>query len=136
MPILDTDVIIALTKGDAAAVECFRNLEANPTLRKLTTSITTFELFIGAFKLLTRYNERKNIELVKELLSNIDEVLQFDQESSEIAGRIIAELTAKGTFIELPDIMIAAMAIKRNEPVITRNVKHFSRIEGLIVQPW
>ena len=136
MPILDTDIIIALIKGDESALEHIRSIEASPTLGKFTTSISAFELFNGAYRLMIKHKNDKDLDFVKEFLSGVDEVFQFDYEASEIAGRIMSELSSKGSAIDIEDVMIAAIAIRRNEPVVTRNTKHFSGIEGLIVQPW
>jgi len=34
------------------------------------------------------------------------------------------------------DALIASIALAHNERVVTRNVKHFSRVRGLEVEKW
>ncbi len=47
------------------------------------------------------------------------------------AGRIDGELVSRGEAIDPADVIIGATALLRNEPVVTRNARHFSRLKGL-----
>lgn len=57
----------------------------------------------------------------------------FDRAWGKEAGRISADLTTGGRTIEDADVMIAATALVRDEPVLTRDASHFERIDGLDV---
>lgn len=52
------------------------------------------------------------------------------------AGRLSGELIAQGERIEREDCVVAATAVLNDEPVVTRNVDHFERIDGLAVQSY
>jgi predicted nucleic acid-binding protein len=59
------------------------------------------------------------------------EVLPFDAEAADLAGRIESELLRNGTPIELADVFIAAVAIAHERTLVTRNLKHFETIASL-----
>ncbi|RUM68439.1 MAG: VapC toxin family PIN domain ribonuclease, partial [Sulfurospirillum sp.] len=42
----------------------------------------------------------------------------------------------KGSIVADMDLMIASIAMAYDEPVISNNLKHFGRIEGLRVESW
>jgi len=95
--------------------------------RLSTTTINTFELLYGAYKFKMK---EKNVLRLKRFLSQL-EILYFDLESSEVAGKLVAELSNRGLSLEIRDIFIAAIAIRNNAPLVTCNEKHFSRIDKL-----
>jgi predicted nucleic acid-binding protein len=64
------------------------------------------------------------------LLAPMAELPFYDQITLE-AARIFQHLRKNGKMIEFRDIFIAATAIVNNLPLITLNVKDFSRISGL-----
>ena len=63
-------------------------------------------------------------------------LLPFDIKAARLAAEIFAELEKKGEGIGDFDILIGAMASAHNETLITRNVKHFSKIKGLKLEKW
>jgi len=52
------------------------------------------------------------------------------------AAKIYADLRRQGTLIEDADIFIAAFCLVGGYSLVTRNVKHFIRIEGLKITSW
>lgn len=92
-----------------------------------TSSITVAELSVGAH--LSKYPDA--LERTLELL-NIVEVIDLDSRIAIDAGKIYADLVRSGKRIELNDCLIAATAFSRDiSRVVTRNKKHFSRIENI-----
>ena len=69
---------------------------------------------------------------VLKFLSNF-KIYDFNFDSSKKAADIFNDLKSKGEIIELPDIMIASITIANNESLITGNINHFERINGLKV---
>ena len=63
-------------------------------------------------------------------------VIDFDKNASKEAGKIYSKLEKKGLSIEIREIMIGAICLLNDASLITRNVKHYSRIEGLGVEKW
>ena len=75
-------------------------------------------------------NSEKELENINKLLASLI-ILDFDKESAFLAGKIDFKLRSEGNIIQIEDIMIAAIAIKNNEVLITRNAKHFAKIPKL-----
>jgi tRNA(fMet)-specific endonuclease VapC len=128
---IDTSFLIALLRRDPnaeAKLESF--VQDGVTIS--TTPICACELFAGAYKAKKRDLE---IKRVKEFLSRM-ELLAFSTQACERFGRIRSELESTGTPIGDFDIMIAAIAITHNQPVLTGDVEHFQKISGLTVESW
>jgi len=68
------------------------------------------------------------------------DVLPLDDAAARLAGRINADLERAGRIIGMPDVMIAAIALRGALPVVTGNVAHFEqvRIAGyqLVIENW
>ena len=63
-------------------------------------------------------------------------IFPFDETAALIYGAIMGEASRQGRPLSPPDAMIAAIALRHNAAMATRNTAHF-RIEGLrIVNPW
>ena len=120
MVCLDSDVIIDFLRGDKETVKRIFEIKGSETL--LTTSINSFEIIRGSIRL----NYEKGISFINSL-----KILNFDFESSKKAAEIFEKLREKGESIDPLDLMIASVAIINNEPLITRNISHFSRIKEL-----
>jgi len=131
MVCLDTDFMVALLRGDPQATAKAKELDTRGT-RAVTTPVNAFELFLGAHR-----SERKkaNVTRVLELLSSL-ETLEFDLWASEKAGSIAADLWSRGEPIGARDSMIAGIAMRHGEPLLTRNTRHFSRIPQLRHEEW
>jgi tRNA(fMet)-specific endonuclease VapC len=74
----------------------------------------------------------KERALLDKLLSSLF-VLPLTRLSCVHAGELDAELVKAGQQIGLVDLMIASIAIENSETLITRNLRHFQRIPGLVV---
>ena len=95
------------------------------------SAITLAELRYGA----ARRKSDKLHELIDRFVSNV-EVLPFDERSAARFGLIANELAARGVPIGEFDALIAAHALAVNATLVTSNVKHFTRVEGLRVVNW
>ncbi|MGI0135068.1 MAG: type II toxin-antitoxin system VapC family toxin [Candidatus Micrarchaeaceae archaeon] len=137
MPVLDTDFMIAIIRENEEAVRKIGEIEAETSTNGVfTTTVNAFELFEGAFRIDAHKKGMKELEFTREFLNSMDDILGFDYEASEIAGKIMAEMAVKGTPVGMADAMIAAIAMRNNERLISRNAKHFSRIQGLALEEW
>jgi predicted nucleic acid-binding protein len=63
-------------------------------------------------------------------------LLNLDFEGASEAGLIHSELISKGMHIQTPDSLIAGIAKSRKEILLTRNVNHFSKINGLMLEKY
>lgn len=60
-------------------------------------------------------------------------ILPIDQEVAWIYGQITKKLRKTGNLIGANDLWIAATAIRNEKRLVTRNLKHFSKIKNLDV---
>ena len=130
MWLLDTSVCVALinrTDERAAA----RLLE-HPRGSVRLCSVVKAELHFGAQNS-SRLAE--NLQRV-EIFSRAFDSLPFDDESARHYGIVRAQLRREGRPIGGNDLMIASTAIARSHTLVTRNVREFSRVNGLEVERW
>jgi len=130
--LLDTNVISELfkKKPSAAVLERVRSV---PPQALATSVVCVTELRYG-----TARHPRGGAlwkRIVSEVLSRID-VLSLRWEESIRAGDLMAALQRSGQPLGIEDVLIAATALERDLVVVTRNVKHFARIERLSVESW
>ncbi len=129
MDCLDSDALIAILRNLPGAQELAERIDERG--KAATTSINAYEILFGAKKL---GNEDKITE-ARKLLGKLN-VLYFDEASAEKSSEIHAELSKKGEQLDLRDIFIGSIALANGCSVVTRNVKHFSKIKGLKVEKW
>lgn len=131
MVVLDTDILVAFLRNNNDAlnkIKSYYDSEINVT----TTSITIFELFRGAY---ASHNSEKNVTDVDILAEDID-IICFDTKSSKTLGKIYNELKKEGKLIDMMDMIISSVVIANNEILVTRNIKHFSKIRNLKIEKW
>ncbi len=129
--ILDTSFLIDMMEEKADAVKRFDILlEKGAPLN--ITALSVFELFTGV-ALSMRPSEE--LEKIKRILKE-RESWPLDDSSAERAGTLKGRLAAEGFVLGSVDAMIAGIALQHNEPVLTRNARHFSRVPGLRVETY
>ena len=130
MVCLETDFLVSFIRQKADAVEKMKSV-VGLGKELCITPITATELFVGAFA----SRQPRDFDKLEELLSTF-RVLEFDLAAAKTAGRILFELSKKGAAIGDMDSITAAIAIRHNHCLITRNKKHFSRISSLKTESW
>ena len=128
--ILDTDILIALLKGETDANKAMQGLEEKSD-RVATTIITAYELLKGAY---LSSKPKDNLAEVQKLLSNI-EVLDLTLQACEEASKIYRALRKAGYLTGEFDVLIAAIARTYDETIMTRD-EHFAFIRGIKVTDW
>lgn len=106
--LLDTDILSEILKGKNAAVAAKASAYLAEHGQFTTSSVTVAEIVYG----LRRVGREDRVALFEASLADA-EVLPFDDEAARLAGRINADLERVGRVIGLPDVMIAAVAIRR-----------------------
>ena len=124
--IADTTFLIDLMRDDKSAVEKEITLEEDGVPVYLTT-VSIFELYVGLNLSSKKIHESRKIDRV---LGNL-QVLPLDFESAKEAGEIYAYKKRSGLTIDPEDAMIAGICRTSGELVLTRNINHFSGIEGV-----
>ena len=117
--------------NDPAALKKASELENSGTSISVGAP-TMFELYVGV-SLSTKAEKEK-----KKIISTISSMTQasLDHESAIAAGSIYGERRKSGALIDPEDAMLAGISKVRSEPVITRNIKHFSNIDGVKIETY
>lgn len=122
---LDTNLLIAHKRAKIADKDktALYHL-AKQGYRFAVSSITVYELLRGDNQDEDRY--------WKTMFANMN-VLPFDAACAEQAAKIYKELKQKGQLIEAEDLLIGATALHHQLKLATGNLRHFERIEGLVL---
>jgi predicted nucleic acid-binding protein len=129
MFLLDTDMVIYSLKGNEAVKQNLRTHINDPI--KITV-VTLMELYYGAYK---SQKVTANLARLKMIERNM-EIISSDEKSAEIFGMIKADLENRGIPLDDFDIIIASCALVHNLTLVTNNIKHFKRIDGLRLANW
>lgn len=127
MPIVDTTFLIDLMRGRERAVDMLERLEnEGATLAVTTTTLFEFHRGLETVGGLSA-SERKRIA---EVVAGRP-IYALDAAAAERAGRLDAQLWAAGEPIDPEDACIAGVALSRDEELVTRKAREFSRVPGL-----
>lgn len=127
--LLDTNVLIALTKGH---VELGQRMSRHPAAAFGIPTIVLHELYYGAFRSHATH-QAGNLANVRHIPF---EVVDFTAHDAEAAGRIRADLARAGTPIGPYNALIAAQALTRNLTLVTHNTRAFARVPRLRLDDW
>ena len=118
---LDTSILIDFFRKKKKENSIFYQLAQKHDVFAVSV-ITEYEIFTGC--------TTEQQEFWNDFFSRIM-VLPFDSNCNKVAVTIFKNLKAKSKLIEIPDILIAATAIRHNLKLATINKKHFERISNL-----
>ncbi len=131
MVLLDTDILIKFLRDDNSAKNKISDLIDSHLILNIT-SINIAELYFGAF-LSERLDE--NIKAINNLISKLN-IISFTASHGKIYGQIRADLQKRGTLINELDMFIASIAIESEQTLITRNIKHYEKINQVQIETW
>jgi tRNA(fMet)-specific endonuclease VapC len=131
MLILDCNTISYYFRGDPVVVP---RLQALSPADIGLPAIVEYELRYGLLRLPSEAANPRLAALAA--LLRPMQILAFDSECASYAARIRVELEAAGTPIGPHDTLIAATAIRHQATLVTRNVREFSRVQGLQLLNW
>jgi len=130
--LLDTNVLSeAVRKRPMLSV--MNTLRALRPEERFASEVTRYELRVGAARVGDGGRLWQRIQL--EVLPLV-RWLPFDEPVALAAADIGAALTRRGETVEATDLFIAATAQVHGLIVATRNVRHFERVPGLVVENW
>ena len=129
MFLLDTDTLIYNLKGYDAVK---KNLQQHLDDPMMISVITLMELYYGAYK-----SEKVTGNLAKvRTIENSFEIIPAGKGSAENFGLLKASLEKSGKPLDDFDLIIASCALAHNLIIVTNNIKHFKRIDGLKLTNW
>jgi predicted nucleic acid-binding protein len=124
MVVLDTDVLIALSKGDKNIVKKIKALEAEE--EPATTIVTCEEFLFGLYLL----GNKEKLTEGKRLISNL-KIYDYTLKELKSIIELRLALRKKGKPIGVRDLIIAGICIANNEALFTLNKKHFREVPRL-----
>lgn len=131
MYLFDTNYIIDLINEDPGAVGKAKEFDSIASLKAISV-ITVQEYFRGIYYLFSEEEKMLDNKLKKaEQDLSPFEILQLDYLIAKIAAEIDAILMKKGTQVNVSDVLIAATALRYNLIIVTRNIKHFEKIQNI-----
>ena len=128
--LIDTDILSMFFRGS-------RNVKANfatylSEYDEISFSIVSYYEIISGLK--HRDAHRQMDSFIE--FSSLNNILPLTIESTTKSAEIYADLRKKGTPVDDIDLLIAGIALENNLVVVTNNVNHFDRIDGLTVENW
>lgn len=118
---LDTNALIYFLKGDEKVVKILREkISQGP--RFFISTITEAELF--SYPEITPEEFAKIEDILKTL-----SIISIDSQIARLSGFFKRKYN-----ISLPDAIIAATSYLTNSTILTRNIKHFEKIQEITVE--
>ena len=127
---LDTNAISALINSKSEVIEKLKEVRLEGHEVALN-ALSYFEVRRG---LVLPHFARKFVAFQR--LVQIYSLLPLEIEALDISADIYGDLRRKGILLEDADILIAGIAIANDAVLVTRNTKHFERVEGLRLEDW
>lgn len=135
MAVLDTNILIDLMRKRAGhsyrrtAALLQRLLTTGESM--LTTRFNIAELYVGVELARDPADEARRIESAMAGLG----ILDFDDAAARVYAAVQASLRRTGQPVGDFDALIASVAIRHTQKLVTRNPRHFDGIAGLEVVP-
>lgn len=127
--ILDTDTCIYWLKGDE---NIEKRILGHGLKQCAITVITECELYYGAMK---SAKAEKNLAVIEDLRRKVRTLHTGDGVARHF-GTLKSELEKKGKPVDDADLLIASIALAHDAVLVSNNIGHFTRIEGLKLENW
>ena len=102
-----------------------------PRDEQFTSAVCIGELYRGAFS--ATHTERHLTNIEDRVLPGVT-VLPYDVAVARVCGEDSAALTREGRRLADADLQIASTALHHGLELVTGNIRHFGRVEGLRIQ--
>lgn len=129
---IDSSEFVHLLRSSGRTTQAILNRAVLSGADLIVSSVVRHELVSGAGGSVAP--ERRLAQL-EELLVQCTQV-DFTPVDASSSGRLRAVLKRRGTPIGDIDTLIAGQALARGWTLVTRNVRHFGRVEGLALIDW
>lgn len=126
---LDTNTVVHFFRGAGRVAE---HLLAVPPSRVAIPAVVLYELEVGLAK--SPAGERRREQLAE--LAAKSNLLPFGEDEARAAARVRIALARVGLSIGPLDTLIAGTALAHGATLVTRNLREFTRVEGLAVENW
>jgi tRNA(fMet)-specific endonuclease VapC len=127
--VLDTNTVLDYFRGRGKVAERFLGV---PPIEVAIPAVVAYEVWVGVPGL---QNARRRQSEFEQFLAAVA-VLPLDAEAARAAAELRKKLEDAGEGIGPIDTLVAATALAQNGTLVTRNVREFSRVQGLRVENW
>ncbi len=127
--LFDTDAMLEVLRKRPAQ-RYLEWLGEVPRDQQYTSAVVIGELYKGAFRSAAR---ERHLNSIEERVLPAVTVLPYDVATARVYGEVRARLEEAGTVLADADLQIAATAIHHGLELVTANLRHFERVEGLQV---
>lgn len=132
MKLCDTSVLVDIDRGGVQK----RVQRLDDEGRHTVSAVSVTELRLGVNKRYDEGDRQEALDDLERLLARFD-VLEVTKPVATAAADIISQLRRDGQPLhDLHDVYVAATARTEQVPVLTANVEHFARIDGIDVVDW
>ena len=125
---LDTDTVSLVVRKNPSVI---KNIIKHEDDEICISAISYAELRFG----LEKKGSERLFNEVGDILGKLS-IIDFNGSQSEHYGKIRLKLEKAGTPLGDMDMLIAAAALSTGAILVSHNVKHFSKIEGIKVEDW
>lgn len=126
--LLDTCVCISMFRNEGQVRETLRRVG---TKNCFISEITIAELYFGLAKAEDKKRKLEDIRQVQRLFRVIPAYSSYKE-----YGEIRLSLEHSGQRVDQFDLLIGATAMHHSLTLVTSNLKHFERMQGLIIENW
>ncbi|MBR4644322.1 MAG: PIN domain-containing protein [Bacteroidaceae bacterium] len=126
--LLDTCACISMFRNEGRVRETLMEVGVQNCY---ISEITVAELYFGLAKATDKKRKLDDIREVQRLFRVIPVYSSFKE-----YGEIRYSLEHTGQRVDQFDLLIGATALHHNMTLVTSNLKHFERMEGLMIENW
>ena len=126
--LLDTCVCISMFRNEGKVRETLLNIGVENCY---ISEITIAELYFGLAKASDKKRKLEDIREVQRLFRIIPAYSSFKE-----YGEILLSLEHTGQRVDQFDLLIGATAMHHELTLVTSNLKHFERMQGLEIENW
>lgn len=131
--LFDTDAISEVLRRRPAP-KYVEWLGGVPREDQFTSAVVIGELYKGAYRTAARAQERHLAAIDERVLAAVTP-LPYDVAIARVYGELRAGLEVRGDVLPDADLQIAATALYHDLDLVTGNLRHFSRVPGLRIEP-
>ena len=126
--LLDTCTCISMLRNEGFVRETLRRVGVKNCY---ISEITVAELYFGVAKAENKKRKLEDIEKIQKLFRVIPVYSSFKE-----YGEIRFTLEHSGMRVDQFDLLIGATALHHQMTLVTSNIKHFNRIQGINIENW
>ena len=126
--LLDTCTCISMLRNEGFVRETLRRVGVKNCY---ISEITVAELYFGVAKAENKKRKLEDIEKIQKLFRVIPAYSSFKE-----YGEIRFTLEHSGMRVAQFDLLIGATALHHQMTLVTSNIKHFNRIQGINIENW